>query len=172
MQPCLSLELQNKYKLNSDIFKETYLKKLLFEITFLFLPVRILRIYLSLSVIALFSNIKNIPFSIDSINKEKLSQLLKITFNEEILIIPGYTFIWLWKEDLLNEIIAVNGQQFLFKDFIINDKLFLAHTHLVIDKIIERLPKVFKFKLGLLNKKKYLHFRNALTKNIIYSFSK
>lgn len=172
MQPFLNYEFQNKYNFNSEIFKETFLKKFLFEIIFLFLPVRILKIYITLSLIALFSNIKNIPFTINNLNKEKLSSLLKITFNEDILIIPGYTFVWLWKEDLLNEIIEINGQQFLFKDFILNDKLFLAHTHMVIDKIIDKLPRIFKFKLGLLNRKNYLHFRNSLTKNVIYSFSK
>lgn len=163
-------EVLKKYKVNDNTFKESFLKKLLFQITFLFLPKRVLKIYLALSFLAFISSVKNKPFSIQYLNKEKISYILDITLNDDILIIPTFTFNWTWNKNILEETIIYHDKQFKLKDFILDDRLFVHHTHAIANIFTEKLPKIFKFKLNLKNKRIRTAFEHLLIKNAIHSF--
>jgi hypothetical protein len=101
-------------------------------------------------------------------NEDKLNQLLKISFSEEIMTLPSYTVHWFWNEDLLNKKVTIDHQQLSLKEIICNDSVLYKHLRLITDTLLEHLPKSLKFKLNLTETKERLIFKHNVMNMLIY----
>lgn len=158
LTPCSNTgSLLNKFYKNLTLF------------LFFILPSKIANIFINLSIIAIIYDIRNISFSTDKINTDKVHNLLKITVSEEILLLPNYTIHWFWDENFLNTTTTINNQIYTLKEIIKDSNLFFSHMRLVIEMFINHLPQSMKLKLGVTNTKKRIMVKHNLINILIYS---
>ena len=136
---------------------------------FLLLPAKVTKVFISLSILALVYEIKCINYKEKQLNAEKFKNLLDVSFNEDIMLLPSYTVHWFWKDKLLNKEIKVDGVTMLLKDLIFNDKLLFKHLRFVIDILLENIPDILKFKLNLSDTQERLAVRHNVMNLLIYS---
>ena len=136
---------------------------------FFILPSKIANIFINLSILAIIYDIRNINFSTEKINKDKIHNLLKVSVSEEILLLPNYTVHWFWNEDFLNTKTVIHNKEYLLKDVIKDSALFFSNMRLVIDLFLNHLPNSLKLKLGINNTKKRIVVKHNLMNILIYS---
>jgi len=159
----MSANLRGKFnQLITELYKHITLA------VFLILPSRVAKVFVSLSILALIYDIKNINVKNKRFNEEKLNRLLNISFNEEIMLLPSYTVHWFWKEEILRKDIVIDDQVMTLKDIILNDKMLYRHLRYVTDILLENIPKTLKFKLNLTETKDRLVVKHSVMNLLIY----
>lgn len=133
-------------------YKRSILKNITLFI-FYILPKRATSIYVSLSMVALIYNLKEKKFVSEGINNKKLSSVLKIAVNDEIMILPNFTLSWFWADSILDKTVKLEleGKTLSLKSIVASDDLFFKHIRYVLDELIDSLPRSFKSKLNLNN---------------------
>lgn len=158
LTPCNNTSsLLNKFYKNLTLF------------LFFILPSKIANIFINLSIIAIIYDIRNISFSADKINIDKVHNLLKITVSEEILLLPSYTIHWFWDENFLNTTTIINDKEYTLKEIIRDSQLFFSHIRFVIEMFINHLPRTMRMKLGVSDIKKRIEVKHNLMNILIYS---
>ncbi len=158
LTPCNNTSsLLNKFYKNLTLF------------LFFILPSKIANIFINLSILAIIYDIRNISFSADKINTDKVHNLLKITVSEEILLLPSYTIHWFWDDNFLNTTTVIDSHEYTLKEIIRDSHLFFSHICFVIDMFINHLPQTMKLKLGVTNVKKRIEVKHNLMNILIYS---
>lgn len=158
LTPCSNCgSLLNKFYKNLTLF------------LFFILPSKIANIFINLSIIAIIYDIRNISFSADKINADKVHNLLKITVSEEILLLPNYTIHWFWDEAFLNTTTVINSKTYTLKEVIKDSNLFFSNMRFVIEMFINHLPQSMKLKLGMTNTKNRIIVKHNLMNILIYS---
>lgn len=135
---------------------------------FFILPIRVAATFVSLSILALIYDLKKIDVKKKNFNEDKLNQLLKISFSEEIMTLPSYTVHWFWKEDILNKSVMIDNQSMTLKDIIKNDNLLHKNLRFVTDTLLENIPKSLKFKLNLTETKDRLIMKHNVMNLVMY----
>lgn len=136
---------------------------------FFILPSRVAATFVSLSILALIYNLKKIDVTRKNFNEDKLNQLLKISFSEEIMTLPSYTVHWFWNDDLLNKKVTIDSQQMTLREVISNDNILYKQLRYVTDVLLENLPKSLKFKLNLTETKDRLIVKHNVMNMLMYS---
>lgn len=149
-------------------------KKILRNITlfiFYILPKRATSIYVSLSIVALIYNLKDKKFVSGGVNCIKLSKVLQIAVDDEIMILPNITMGWLWNESLLDKNLVLNNNTYSIplKLVITNDELFFKHIRSILDTLIDSLPKSLKNKLNLKNIESRLLLKHNVMEALMYA---
>lgn len=157
LTPCNQNSLLSKFYKNFTLF------------LFLILPRQIANIFINLSIIAIIYDIRNITFSEEKINTDKIHNLLKITVSKEILLLPNYTIHWFWDDAFLNTTTVINSKTYTLKEIISDSFLFFKHMRLIIEMFINHLPHSMKFKLGVTDIKKRIEIKHNLMNILIYS---
>lgn len=135
---------------------------------FFILPSRVAATFVSLSILALIYDLKKVDVKKQNINEDKLNQLLKISFSEEIMTLPSYTVHWFWKDDVLNRTVVIDSQSVSLKDIIQNDNLLHKNLRYVTDTLLENIPKSLKFKLNLTETKDRLIMKHNVMNLVMY----
>lgn len=167
----LDNDLVRKYNITEKTFKKSFLKQLMFEFIFVMLPKKVLYTYLTLALSAFIYKVRNVSFNVKNINVKKISKLLKVTLNNDILLIPYFTYKWIWDESILEQEIIYHDIKFKLKDFLLDSHLFMYHSHAVINIFLNSLPFLYKLKLGFYREKNKIYTKNLFTKNLLYTFS-
>ena len=154
-----------KFKLSNFL---TQIYKCITLALFFILPVRVASVFVSLSILALIYELKNIDIKKKNFNEDKLNQLLKLSFSEEIMTLPSYTVHWFWNDKLLNKEIAIDGERMTLKDIIQNDNILYKNLRYVTDILLENIPKSLKFKLNLTETKDRLVVKHNVMNLLIY----
>lgn len=122
------------------------------EIIFFILPVKFLKIYVYLATIMLLNKARYATIDIDMIDLVKFQQLLHVSLNKEVLLLPQATLGFLWDDDIYNCTILCNNVPYKLSDLIKNDELFHENIVSVVKQIYSLLPEPIKFKLTRFNK--------------------
>lgn len=136
---------------------------------FFILPSKIAHIFINLSIIAIIYDIRNITFTADRFNHDKVQNLLKVTVSEEILLLPTYTIHWFWDEAFLNTKTVIGNKEYTLKEIIRDSALFFSHLRLVTGMFINHLPNSMKLKLGVTDARKRIAVKHNLMNILIYS---
>ena len=135
---------------------------------FFILPMRVAATFVSLSILALIYDLKKIDVKRKNFNEDKLNQLLKISFSEEIMTLPSYTVHWFWNENILSKPLEIDNQTFTLRDVIRNDNLLYKNLRHVTDILLENIPKSLKFKLNLTEAKDRLVVKHNVMNLLMY----
>ena len=135
---------------------------------FFILPSRVAATFVSLSILALIYDLKKIDVKKKNFNEDKLNQLLKISFSEEIMVLPSYTLHWFWNENILNKTVEIDNQSMTLKDIIKNDNVLYKNLRYVTDILLENIPKSLKIKLGLNQTKERLVVKHSVMNLLMY----
>jgi transcription elongation factor Elf1 len=119
---------------------------------FFILPNIITKTFINLSILAVIYDIRNVTFSTDHLNTDKIRTLLQISVSEEILLLPGYTIHWFWNDNFLNTVTTVHGEELTLRELITDNKLFFTHLRTIIDLFVANLPNLLKIKMGLMKR--------------------
>lgn len=124
-------------------------------------PVEKTRAYVMLSISALIHDQNDQPFDCKHLNIKKLNHLLKLSVSDKILEIPRQTYHWFWKDELLTgNFYSPFNTHLTLKDVLRTPELLVHHAKDVADILLDKLPTVLKWKLGLSDKGQYYRFRN------------
>ena len=135
---------------------------------FFILPTRVSATFVSLSILALIYDLKKIDVKRKNYNEDKLNQLLKLSFSEEIMTLPSYTVHWFWNENILSKPVEIDNKTFTLKDVICNDSLLYKNLRHVTDILLENIPKSLKFKLNLTETKDRLVVKHNVMNLLMY----
>ena len=129
---------------------------------FLVLPKRLCAIFTNLSILALIYELRNIDFSEEFIDKEKLENLFNIYINEKILIFPKVTITIFWSDKILQKEIMLNSHKLTIKEAIEKDEYFYRYKSTIVNNLIKSLPRIIRFKLNLDDRYTRNLFKNNL----------
>lgn len=135
---------------------------------FFILPTRVASTFVSLSILALIYDLKKIDISKKNYNEDKLNQLLKLSFSEEIMVLPSYTVHWFWNDNILNKRMIIDNQSLTLKDVIQNDNILYKNLRCVTDTLLENIPKSLKLKLNLAETKERLVVKHNVMNLLMY----
>ncbi len=158
IQPC-----QKSDYITNRIYKQITL------FLFFILPNIITKTFINLSILAVIYDIRNVTFSTDHLNTDKIRSLLQISVSEEILLLPGYTIHWFWNDSFLNTVTTVHGKDITLRELIINNELFFTHLRTIIDLFVANLPNLLKIKMGLMKARNRIEVKKNLMHIILHS---
>jgi len=158
--------------LNLHADNNTMLNKFYKNLTlvlFFILPSKIANIFINLSIVATIYHIRNLNFTSEQLDYTKIQKVLKVTINEEILLLPNYTIHWFWDENFLSTKVTIDQKDYALKEIIQDTPLFFSHMRLVIGLFLDHLPASLKFKLGVSKTHKRLEVKHNIMNLLIYA---
>ena len=135
-------------KLENRSFVNRMLKKITLCLFFL-LPRKITNIFVSLSIISMIMAIRDDKIQSDQTVIDKISEVLKVHLNENILLLPEQTLNWYWRPELFETHVMVDNRMCTLKDIILDREAFMRHKGTVLNKMLDSLPKSIQMKLHL-----------------------
>ena len=135
---------------------------------FFILPKRVSRVFVSLSVLALIYQIRKVDYRTHHIDCEKFTKLLKISFNEEVMVLPSHTVNWFWKKELLDKPMMFGGQVMTLREAITKDEILFKHLRLITSVLLSNIHGVLKLKLRLRNTRERLQINHNVVSLLIY----
>lgn len=123
---------------------------------FFILPAKVSNIFISLSILSLIYNVRNIDIKEYPISTDKFKTLLNVSFNEEIMLLPQYTVHWFWKESFLDENIQLGNSNVTIREALQKDEFLYTHLRAITDHLINNIPSLLKYKLNLKDTKSRL----------------
>lgn len=123
---------------------------------FFILPAKVSNIFISLSILSLIYDVRNIDIKEYPISTDKFKTLLNVSFNEEIMLLPQYTVHWFWKESFLNENIRLGNSNVTIREALQKDEFLYTHLRAITDHLVNHIPSLLKYKLNLKDTKSRL----------------
>ena len=135
---------------------------------FLFLPSKVANVFVSLSILSLIYNVRNIDLKKDYYTQDKFKKLLNVSVNEEIMLLPKYTLHWFWKEKLLDKTYTIGTEVLTLREALINDKVLFHHLRYIVDILLDSIPYMLKVKLNLKDFKENLIVKHNVITLLIH----
>lgn len=128
---------------------------------FMILPARVANVFTCLSILALILDIKYVNEQhTGRVNQQKFNELLQISYNEDIMMIPNYTLRWFWGDDFLNKTIKINNNTVTLREAIRNDEIMFKHIRYIIEILMEHIPSILRYKLNLSETRSKIAFKH------------
>ena len=143
---------------------------LIYIVLFLF-PKKITKTYCILTLLAFIFNVKSKIFIKHNLDLVKLNYLLHITLNEDMLVLSGCTYHWMWKNDIMTEVVKTNNDDNKTVKEILNyDKISSDSLEKMVDIFVSKLPWFIKLKLGLRDPNYSNIFKKEVSRSLLYNF--
>ena len=155
--------ISTKIGLKNQLFKNMTLA------LFYILPSRITSVFISLSIINLIFSVRNSCLAKDSATVDRVGKMLGLHLDEGILMLPEQTCKWYWSDSFLSTRVKVSDGEHTMRELIADKKLFIRHRNLVLNKLLEALPKSITGKLGLNSGYNRLVIKHNITSAILYA---
>ena len=148
--------------------KNMILKRLTL-VLFVILPAKVANIFISLSIISLIFNVRNSKLSNETTTVERVGKMLKLHLDDSLLLLPEQTCSWYWNDALLESQLTTNTGSYTIRELIRDNQLFLQHRHLVLNKLLDDLPKCLVAKLRLRHTPNKLAIKHNITSAFLYT---
>lgn len=135
---------------------------------FFILPSKVANVFVSLSILALIYQIRRIDYRDKYIDSDKFKRLLRVSFNEEIMLLPSYTVNWFWKDEFLSSTLIIDGNQVSIRDAIAKDEVLFKHLRQITEALLENIPLSLKVKLRLSDVREKLAVKHNVMNLLIY----
>lgn len=153
---------------NVNGWKNRMFKKLTLVLFFI-LPKRITNVFISLSLISLIFNVRNSSFVSDSIAVSRVGRMLRIHLDESVLLLPEQTCKWYWDDTLLDSrILNTPKGDFTVRELIQDNRMFIHNRHLVLNCLLNSLPRSLFMKLNLTEIGNRLTIKHNVASAFIY----
>lgn len=157
------------YKLTNQklSFKNKLLRSLMIFIFFT-LPSKISKIFVTLNILAFIYYLNNRKLNMDNINKENMYKFFHTYISEDILLLPNFTYNWIFDEEFLYKEIYINKNKYYIKDIITNENLIKENKEIIIDNFLDQLPKLLKIKLHLKDQIERYRLRKQISNVLVF----
>lgn len=157
------------YKLTNQklSFKNKLLRSLMIFIFFT-LPSKISKIFVTLNILAFIYYLNNRKLNMDNINKENIYKFFHTYISEDILLLPNFTYDWIFDEEFLYKEIYINKNKYYIKDIITNENLIKENKEIIIDNFLDQLPKLLKIKLHLKDQIERYRLRKQISNVLVF----
>lgn len=157
------------YKLTNQklSFKNKLLRSLMIFIFFT-LPSKISKIFVTLNILAFIYYLNNRKLNMDNINKENIYKFFHTYISEDILLLPNFTYNWIFDEEFLYKEIYINKNKYYIKDIITNENLIKENKEIIIDNFLDQLPKLLKIKLHLKDQIERYRLRKQISNVLVF----
>lgn len=118
---------------------------------FFILPVRVSRIFVSISVAALLIEMRSNLKVEEVFDVQKLNVALKTQYGSDVIALPLYTLDWFWGDSFKSSNILIKNQIVSFKEAVCNDEIFNSNKFVIIEHVIANLPSSLGYKLNVEN---------------------
>lgn len=149
-------------------FKNSFHKHLTMAI-FFFLPTKITNVFVSLSIVSMILQLRETDLHSDTDLMNRIEKLLKIHLHEGILLLPEKTISWYWTPQILGSQMWVDGRATTLRELLVDNQSFLKHRSLVMNKLLECLPKVLRIKLRLDKTKNRIAIKHNIVSALNFS---
>lgn len=136
---------------------------------FFILPSKVSNIFVSLSILSLIYDVRNIDIKEYPISTDKFKTLLNVSFNEEIMLLPQYTVHWFWKESFLDERIQLGTNNVTIREALQKDEFLYTHLRAITDHLVNHIPSLLKYKLNLKDIKSRLIVKHNVMNLLIHT---
>lgn len=136
---------------------------------FFILPAKVSSIFVSLSILVLIYDLKSIDFVNRQINEEKFNALLKISFHEDVLLLPSYTMHWFWKKELLQTEVQLGDKVLTLQEAIMDNSILFRYPRFITNVLLQNLPRSMRYKLKIKETKEQLEIKHNVMKLLMYS---
>ena len=106
---------------------------------------------------------------INNINKENIYRFFHTYISEDILLLPNFTYNWIYNENFLKKEIYINRNKYCLKDIILNKKLIIEYQEIIIEKFLEELPNLLKIKLKIKDQIEKIILKRQISQILVYS---
>lgn len=138
-----------------------HINKFLTIFLFLFLPRRVSTKFVELSIGILLLRVRGLSVT-DPAYLERLNSLFGNDYDSSFLELPYRTVKWFWTDSYLNSYMYLNTGRHTVREILSSNKLLSSNTSVVIQKLLENLPVVVRYKLGLSTSKGLWNIRYRL----------
>lgn len=118
---------------------------------FYVLPAKYFKMFIYLSVIGMINRLRFIKVNIDKVNQTKFVAMLSVSFNKDVMLLPGYTLDLFWDDNLLNQLILINGRMYRISEALTKIEIAGEALDAIVNRIYNYLPILDRFKLTGLN---------------------
>lgn len=122
-------------------------------VTFYLLPARVSKTFVFLSILSMIKICRpgeNANYIIDSV---MFKRLLSMNYEDEILLVPQSTAKFFWDDSFMTKSRFINGEYYTFKDIVNSKELSSRYKDVIIEEMVDYLPKTLRNKLKLSNKR-------------------
>lgn len=135
---------------------------------FFTLPSKISKIFVTLNILAFIYYLNNRKLNMDNINKENMYKFFHTYISEDILLLPNFTYNWIFDEEFLYKEIYINKNKYYIKDIITNENLIKENKEIIIDNFLDQLPKLLKIKLHLKDQIERYRLRKQISNVLVF----
>lgn len=135
---------------------------------FFTLPSKISKIFITLNILAFIYYLNNRKLNMDNINKENIYKFFHTYISEDILLLPNFTYNWIFDEEFLYKEIYINKNKYYIKDIITNENLIKENKEVIIDNFLDQLPKLLKIKLHLKDQIERHRLRKQISNVLVF----
>ncbi len=137
---------------------------------FMTMPKNVVKTYIVMSLLAFIYSVKNKTFECNNLDTDKLKLLLKNTMNNEVLLLPAYTYHWMWDNSVLDEEVKFKEETFTVRQLLTDKEVMIQHLGGLADLLINHIPKSIRFKLGFTSVVTRNNFKHDLIRTIVYNY--
>jgi len=154
---------------NQELSIKNKILRCLMIYIFFILPSKISKLFVILNIIAFIYHINNKKLDINNINKENIYRFFHTYISEDILLLPNFTYNWIYNENFLKKEIYINRNKYCLKDIILNKKLIIEYQEIIIEKFLEELPNLLKIKLKIKDQIEKIILKRQISQILVYS---
>lgn len=136
---------------------------------FYLLPKRVTSTFITLSIVALIYHIKSVQPKWEELNSKKFHDLLNVSFNEEIMVLPNYTLNWFWTPELLQQNLTIENKTFTLSEAIQNNEILFGHLRTITDHLLNCTPKSVQRKLHLDDARERMVVKHGIMDLLVHS---
>lgn len=135
---------------------------------FLILPNKVSSIFVSLSILSLIYDVRKIDIKECPIADEKFKTLLKVSFNEDIMLFPQHTVHWFWCDQYLDKKIQIKGNNMSIRQALEDNNILFSNLRVIVEELLQNIPPALKYKLGFRITKKKLEVKHTVMNLLIH----
>lgn len=143
--------------------------KILTLCLFFCLPSKLTNIFVSLSIITMILKLRNTSLLSEELLLVRIEKLLKISLNEQVLLLPEQTISWYWSTKMLETPLEVDGKTATLKEVLTNARTFVKHRNLAMNKLLDSLPKTIQYKLKLTHVENRIAIKHNILNALMYA---
>lgn len=161
--------MSSKNTLNQPSSLKNRILKKLTLLLFILLPARITRVFISLSIISLIFSVRNSRLASEATTVERVGKMLSLHLDDGVLLLPEQTCSWYWNEDFLGTELKTGHGAYTMRELIKDNHLFIQHRNLVLNALLDSLPKSLFNKLQLRDTTNKLEIKHNITSAFMYA---
>lgn len=134
---------------------------------FFILPARLSKVFVNLSIIMLVFKVRQETLQDYDLTMKRIGRMLDVLLNDKVLMLPGRTCQWYWPDEVLDKPMKVDGVVCSLRSMMKDNTTFLKHRGLIVNTLIDNLPKSLSFKLKMNDLNNRLLLKHNITHAVL-----